>query len=339
MHLADKMGISQSPVAGWCLAVWGEVLAEFNDLDAALEYAKKGIEYVEKGVDLSMIGWSYLCLIRVLFSRQTLTEIEAIIQKMAQVAREGDVPPWITNQIALWQARLWVEQGKYELASQWAAESGLDTNGENWLMPDTDYFQLIEYITLARVLLAIGRTTEAIGLLEWLTEQSKMGGRTARLIEILILQALALQARGEKETAVSTLEQALTLAEPYGFIRAFVDEGSSMARLLYEALSQGNTSDYVRQLLAAFPVSEPEKNTSPQPVNSEFAWIEPLSEREVEVLQLIAEGLTNKEISTRHYLALNTVKTHTRNIYSKLGVNSRIQAVAKARDLKILSSP
>jgi LuxR family maltose regulon positive regulatory protein len=159
-----------------------------------------------------------------------------------------------------------------------------------------------------------------------------------RMIEILILQALVLQAGGEMDTAVTTLEQALTLAKPGGFIRTFVNEGPSMAQLLYQALSKGIAPDYVRQLLAAFPASEPDPTTPPRPDNSEFAWIEPLSDREIEVIQLIAAGLSNKEISSRLYLSPNTIKTHTRNIYSKLGVISRIQAVARARDLEILSS-
>ncbi|MCB9423163.1 MAG: response regulator transcription factor, partial [Ardenticatenaceae bacterium] len=118
----------------------------------------------------------------------------------------------------------------------------------------------------------------------------------------------------------------------------FVDEGPAVARLLYEVLSHGIATDYVRQLLAAFPVSEPEPTVLLQPESSEFDWIEPLSDRELEVLELIADGLTNQEIATQLFLALNTVKAHTRNIYSKLGVNSRIQAVARARDLGILSS-
>ncbi len=337
MQLAEEKGISQSSAVGWCLAVLGEVLAELNDLDGALQQVQRGIELVERGTDLAMLGWSYLCLARVLFSRQEFAEIEAIIQKMAQLTQEADVPSWVTTQMAIWQARLWLQQGKYELASQWAAESGLDANGENKSLSNTGYYLLIEYTTLARILLTLGRLAEATELLQQLFEQAQTGKQTTRMVEILILRALVLQAGGETNTAVTTLEQALTLAEPCGFIRTFVDEGPSMARLLYEALSQGIAPDYVRRLLAAFPVSEPEQTTPPKPDHSELAWIEPLSEREVEVLQLIAEGLSNKEISSRLYLSLNTVKTHTRNIYGKLGVNSRIQAVARARDLEILS--
>ena len=157
-------------------------------------------------------------------------------------------------------------------------------------------------------------------------------------LKVMALEAVACHAHGERERAVQLLTKAFALAEPGDFTRTFVDEGPQMARLLYEALAQEIAPDYVRRLLAAFPVSGPEQTVSPQPENPALDWIEPLSDRELEVLQLIAEGLTNQEIANRLFLALNTVKAHTRNIYSKLGVNSRIQAVARARDLGVLPS-
>ena len=139
-----------------------------------------------------------------------------------------------------------------------------------------------------------------------------------------------------------SLERALRLAEPEGYVQIFVDEGSPMAGLLYEALSQGIAPDYVSQLLSAFPSAGPEQSRSPEEQTKipkpESAIVEPLSAREVEVLQLIAEGLTNKEIAAKLYLSLNTVKVHTRNINGKLAVSSRTKAVARARALGILSS-
>jgi len=150
------------------------------------------------------------------------------------------------------------------------------------------------------------------------------------------LQALAAQSGGDGARAMSALEQALSLAEAGGFVRLFVDEGPPMARLLYQALSREISPDYVRRLLGAFPIAEPEQTAPSKTQTPQSEWVEPLSEREIEILQLIAEGLTNQEIATKLYLSLNTVKVHTRNIYSKLSVHHRTAAVAKARACGIL---
>jgi LuxR family maltose regulon positive regulatory protein len=180
------------------------------------------------------------------------------------------------------------------------------------------------------------RWDAAVGLIGRLLEVTENGGRWGRVIELLILQALALDAQGQSDEALRPLSQALTLGKPQGYVRIFVDEGEPMAHLLYRAAAHGITPGYTGALLAALqnlrlaPVGESEVR---EPISG---IIDPLSVRELEVLDCLAEGLSNREIAQQLTISLTTVKTHTRNIYRKLDVNSRTQAVARGKALGII---
>jgi LuxR family maltose regulon positive regulatory protein len=192
-------------------------------------------------------------------------------------------------------------------------------------------------LSQARILMAQGDTAAALALLASLRQQMEAKGWQDERLKVMVVQAIALQAHGEQAQALQVLEEALALAEPSGIIRLFVDEGPPMARLLSEAVTRGIAPEYVTKLLAAFPdivTSPPQSKIQ----NRKSKIIEPLTEREIEVLRLIAEGLTNQEIADRLYLSLNTVKVHTRNIYSKLDAHHRADAVARARTLGVLST-
>jgi LuxR family maltose regulon positive regulatory protein len=183
-----------------------------------------------------------------------------------------------------------------------------------------------------------GSIHDAQGLLERLLQAAEEGGRKGSVIEILVLQALAHEVQGNFAPALVSLERALTLAEPEGYVRIFVDEGLPMARLLSEAAAHGVMPDYIGKLLAVFEAEEQkseDKSILP-PVSPAQSLIEPLSQRELEVLQLIAQGLSNREISERLFLALDTIKGHNRRIYDKLQVQSRTEAIARARELGLL---
>ena len=329
---ANDSGLSQTAVVGWLLAIWGEALAELNDLEGAIDRAERGTKLTERGGDVAMIGWSYVCLVRALFSRGDMAGAQEILQRMENVTRKAHVPPWITSLMAAWQARIWLAQDKLDAASQWVQERGLDADRDPALVHE------MEDIALARLLIAQGRQDEASRLLRRLLDATEVGGRISRAIEILNLQALSAQAGDDTTNAMISLERALSLAEPGGFIRIFVDEGPPMARLLYQALDRGIAPDYTRRLLAAFRIVEPEQADPSKSQAPESGWIEPLSEREIEVLQLIAEGLTNREIASRLFLSVNTVKAHARNLNGKLDAHNRTQAVARARALGILPS-
>jgi LuxR family maltose regulon positive regulatory protein len=182
------------------------------------------------------------------------------------------------------------------------------------------------------VLIAQGLLDEAVSLLERLARSAETGGRNGRLIEILVLQAMALHAQNRVTRALTVLEKALSLAEPEGYVRVFVDEGPPMVALLRQAASRSIVPGYTNRLLAVLG-EEPRGTAKGKPIP---ALIEPLSERELEVLRLVADGLSNQEIADALILTVGTVKAHVHNIYGKLSVRGRTQAIALARELHLL---
>ena len=336
IRLADECGLSSTSVTGLAYALKGEVLAELNEMDEAFIHARKGIRLVTRGIDLTLSGWGYLCLMRIYFSSKDAAGIRAIRQKMENLEQESTLPPWVKSQVEAWQVRVWLAQGDLRPAVAWAAERGLGAEDQKTILPPAiDFIALFDYLVLARIRIEQKRLDEASDLLSRLLETAEAGGRMARTIEILLLQALVLHAGGDLTRAISRLKKAVALAEPEGFVRIFLDEGEPVARLLRKIVRRGMATNYAKRLLNAFStaesVAEPERN-----VADPSALIEPLSERELEVLHHIAQGLTNQEIADRLYLSLNTIKVHTRNIYSKLDAHNRMQAVATARSLGIL---
>jgi LuxR family transcriptional regulator, maltose regulon positive regulatory protein len=328
-RLANEKGVSQMPVVGWLQAIWGEALAETNQLAEALEKVRQGVTITERGEDIAMNGWSQLCLVRILFIHGNLDEAENILNKLETISYKRNMPPYVVGLIFAWKARIFVARDKLTAANQWVATHNLTFEGPITQLNES------QYLVLARILLAKSQIDETQNLLQRLLGLAKDSGRISRIIEILILQSLAFQEKGDTEQALTILGRALELAEPCGFVRLFVDEGPSMAHLLYKAADNKNASEYIQRLLAAFPASEPIQTKD---AGSTLKFVEHLSDREIEVLRLIAAGLSRQEIASQLVLSVNTVKTHARNIYSKLGVSSQMQAVTKARALGVLKS-
>jgi LuxR family transcriptional regulator, maltose regulon positive regulatory protein len=232
--------------------------------------------------------------------------------------------------IAAMKARIWIRQGKVEDALAWVHEQRLSPDD-----PLT-YLREFEHVTLARLLLWQGhheRDTPALlqatGLLERLLDAAEKGGRTRSVTEILVLQALALQRRGESVEALARLEVALKLAVPEGNLRLFADEGAPLTAMLKKLAKQGVAMSAVRQILNA---SEQTQNLAPVHRDS----FEALSERELDVLRLLQSELSGPELARTLAVSLNTLRTHTKNIYSKLGVGTRRAAVRRAGELGLI---
>lgn len=314
-------------LTGFAGLALGQILYEQNDLHAAERHLLDGLELLSRGGIAESFGNMRAVLALVKQGQGDAGGALAEIQQAVESAQHGNIPR-LSILASAYQARIWLAQGKLDSAAIWARDYRQ--------LGETEYLREFEDLTLVRVLLAEDQPTEALALLEAMLPPAEAAGRMGSVIEILALRALALEAVGDRSGALNALGRALELSEPEGYLRTFVDEGEPMARLLRHAASQGIVRGYASQLLAAFGVSGfARMEESPVPLHIQ-PLIEPLTDRELEVLRLLAEGLSNSEIAQRLFISLPTVKSHTRTIYGKLAVHSRREAVTQARTLRML---
>jgi LuxR family transcriptional regulator, maltose regulon positive regulatory protein len=336
----------------------GNIQREDNQLYRAAQTYRRVLQVVGDP-PLPVACEAHLGLARVFYEWNDMDAAEQHGQQSVQLARQFEN---IVDRIVacgVFLARLKLAQGDVPGAASILAEAGQSARQHNFVhrMPDVAGAQVLTLlrqdnlaaaaqlaqthqlpISQARVHLAQGDPSTALAVLEPLRRQTDAKGWADERLEVMVLQAVAHQAHGERDEAVQLLGDALAQAEPGGFIRMFVDEGIPMARLLSEAAAHGIMPDYTSRLLAVFEAEAQmsEDRSYPPSAPPAHSLTEPLSQRELEVLQLIAQGLSNREISERLFLALDTVKGHNRRIYGKLLVQRRTEAVAKARALNIL---
>jgi LuxR family maltose regulon positive regulatory protein len=307
------------PFAGIYYVELAEVLREWNDLEGATQQLRQGFELAQQGPFENVWLIGYIIWARVLQAEGDGPGALQMIDKAEAMLRDQELsvfPTWV----AAVRTRLWLTQGNLRAATGWAQNCGFHLNDEVGYRKHPG-----EYTTLARVLIAQGQE-EAVELLERMRLLMEADRRMGRVIEVLVLQALAWQVRGDTDQALIALEQALSLGEAEGYRRVFLDEGDALADLL----AQCPQTDYRDQLLTTFGRDISAEQRQPPQLS------EPLTEREVQILRLIASGLSNQEIADQLFLTLSTVKWYTSMIYGKLGVRRRTEAVDRARALDIL---
>jgi LuxR family maltose regulon positive regulatory protein len=319
LRLARVWSAPNAPMTGYALVGLGRIRYEWNELEPALRDVQTGLERGQQAgiMDVLLRGYHALARIRQAQGNMdaalaALNEADAVAEKMGL----AQVKDW-TGAL---RAQVWLACGDTESALDWASHFTSQ-------MPEA-VFPSVQ-IALAKVWLSQHETEKALSLLDRALQSTQVVGRLGNAVHILAVQAIVYHARGESEQAFVRLERALELAEPEGYVRVFVDEGTPMARLLRRMITRSSASEYIQRLLEA--LGESVKVTPPITPR----LIEQLSQRELEVLHLIVDGATNQEIAHELVPTVNTVKRHISNIFRKLEVSNRAQAIARAHELNL----
>jgi LuxR family transcriptional regulator, maltose regulon positive regulatory protein len=332
----------QLPIAGTAYLSLSLVLYEWNDLDAAVACLTSSIELGRQWQSLDVLASGFMGLARVRQAQGDQSAAQSLVRQADEALQGNIVSPTAVSIAKAFQARLWLLQGNLDGADAWARRCSARPGDVSGLQRG------IEATTLARILIARGQADQAISWLDPLIAAAEKAGMVSIAIESLALRALALQKAGRESEAAVTLLRALAPAEEEGFVRTFVDEGGAMERLLRQLGEDPNRRDssgergvspaYIAKLLDALGggsgISEGVGSLARAGAGPPL--FERLSEREIEVLRLLATGLTNPEIARELVIEVSTVRSHVKSIYGKLDAHSRHEAVERARALRVL---
>jgi LuxR family transcriptional regulator, maltose regulon positive regulatory protein len=318
--LAGHTGMAKSALAGTLLAVKGEILCERQAYEEARQLSEQGVRLCEQGGHIGLLGWSTLYYARVLLSTGDLDGLERLLDSFINLGFTTQIPPWIVSPIEAMHGLLWIRRGEYERVVAWIEDRGLK--------PDDAavHTRPLEYLVLAEYLLETGKNEAAAQLLERVIQAGSVQRSVTLLIQALLILVRHTSHQEDQQSGVNALTQALKLAAPGNFIQTFIDAGPQIIPWLQDERIRTSFPDYSRRLLIAFDRAYPEANE----------LIDPLSARELEVLKHIARGDRNADIASALVISQNTVLFHTKNIYGKLNVNNRTQAIARARQLGLI---
>ncbi len=325
-----------APISGFIGIKIGDILREWNKLEAAGEIILKSVDRCKVLAQADVMGEAFVSLARYHLAIQDISGAKKFIQQGFDIVRTSQVDPWICTWLEACQIRIWLLDGDLVSAERWVETSRLHIDDE------MNYHQDLPLMNLARVLLAQGIDNpdgpyldQSLLLLSRLLAAAKSAGWIHELISIHILTAQAHLAKNEPEPATASFERALALGKPGGYVRVFVNEGRSVEKLLGLTTRHSQVKDYANALTAVIKSARYPKAVEAS-VSATSALIEPLSSRELEVLQYLTTSLSAPEIAQELYISTSTVRSHIKNIYGKLAVHRRIDAIDRAHELKLI---
>lgn len=320
IHQSLQTDGSPPPTAARVYTGFGELLRERDQLDEAAEHLSMGIQMAEENGDIDLQVRGSLSLARTFLAQGNPEKAFETWHQIEIIAQTSDIL-WIKSQVTAFRVRYWLSQGDLEAASRWARETDLPSRG------NPGYRQIDEYLDYARVLMAEGEPEKALDFLAWLQEMMKQASLGRYVLEAWLLEVLCWKARGDTTRAVRVLGQALEMAEKEAFIRLFLDEGNPLGEILLETPFQNISAEYLDRLRTGFQIGNQSRLPGTQ------ALVESLSDRELQVLQLLASGKSNRKIAGELFISIGTVKRHVHHIYQKLGVSNRVEAASMARKI------
>lgn len=335
------------PIAGRVFSGLSRLFYEWNDLSAALEYSQQTFELGQKWGNADSLVTAHVMLARISQAGGDSRGAEESIRNAENLVQTRQLTPTSAEWVEMTRVWLWLAQGNLEACERWKRTNDPKPAGKQTRNGG-------KRLILVRILLAQENHATALKILSQLLRETETAGHWGSVIELLVLQTLTYQQKGDTPAALKALERALSLAEPEGYIRVFLDQGKPMKELLrrmkdhkrpkddpstLHRASSGRMKNYVQKLLAAFDdnsSSTPALRPDASGPHSSHVLIDPLSKRELEILGLITAGKSNQEIAQELVLAVGTVKKHVSNIFNKLNVDSRTRCIAQAQKLHLI---
>lgn len=334
LKLTTSPSGQELPLAAIAYSTLGEIQREWNDLDAAERTIRHALDIGSHLNSPEFINDAIVSLGMVLAARGRYDESLAAFEEIRRMVQIQQLVPWDIIQMEVMRVRVLIAQGHITEAAHWA-----DDCRRNWQLERPRHLVLLreaEDLALTRVALSLGQPHEPLSTLHDLIASASRAGRLRNVMEAQMLLARAHWMSGERDAAHCDLDAALTLAAPEGFMRVFLDEGEAMADLLASYVASRPHSAERTHALTLLAACGRSVEPSPVTSSSSSSPAVTLSQRERDVLQLLAAGHSNEAIAADLVVALSTIKWHVAHIYRKLGVTSRVQAVARARDLRLL---